>query len=196
MPLAANDGLPDTFLEAMGGVAYWTDPDGVIRGGGVRNWTRSANENRAPSLQFGGVVGRNLFDFIDGEMVRAAYRQIATTVMHQDRSYTSFTFHCHGPLARRNMLMSVGAIRSGDECIGVLYHSMLVEETRPTDQPGFPSDVRTDARPLIKVCSFCQNLRKGQNWMTVQAYFEAGGPAEVHMDHDVCPECLDKFAVL
>jgi hypothetical protein len=177
----------DSVLDALDGVAYWTDPEGVIRGGGVRNWTAFAVENGAPGLQLGALIGQNLFDHIHGERVRETYRRLARRVLERERPHVNFSYRCDGPLVERQMRMTIGVLMTGGAPVGVLYHSQVMHErTRPWAKPLV---VRDAGRSTATVCAFCHKVKRGDQWSRPRTYYAEGGRSEVALQHDICPSC-------
>lgn len=184
----------DSVFDALDGVAYWTDRDGVIQGGGVRNWTAFAVENGSANLKLGDLVGQNLFDHIHGPRMRDAYRRLSRLVVEQQRPHVVFGYRCDGPLIARQMRMTLGAITDGRGAVGVLYHSQVLEEReRPFGKPF----ARRDAvRPQAVVCGFCLQVKRGESWVRPRVYYADGGPSEVSVQHDVCPSCEQTLSAL
>ena len=58
-------------LDQDAGLVFSTERDGTICDIGAMNWNAFAGENGAPELKAEAVLGRNLFDFIQGKQVRA-----------------------------------------------------------------------------------------------------------------------------
>lgn len=183
----------EAFFDALDGVVYWTDQEGVIRGGGVRNWTAFARENGAPALQLGSVVGRPLLDFISGEKVRAAYARLYEDVFHQGRTVVSFGYRCDGPLVIRQMRMTVGPVFEDGRVAGLMHQSQLMVSRRK-DREAFLPPVDESARP-VAVCSFCAKVRQGGRWLTPHRYLEGGGVSGVRLEHTICEACEERVGL-
>jgi hypothetical protein len=184
----------DSLFDALDGVAYWTDPEGTIQGGGVRNWTTFATENGASSLKLGDLVGRNLFDQVHGERVQQAYRRLARLVLDRKRPHVGFSYRCDGPLVERQMRMTIGAITDGREPVGVLYHSQVMHERqRPWSKPFVARD---GLKTTATVCGFCHKVKRGSLWTRPRLYYAEGGHSDVRLQHDICPTCEESLGAL
>src|SRR4051812_43903275 len=96
------------ILNALEGVCYIADLDGLILGIGGRNWTRFAEDaGCGETLKVERVVGRSLFDYIGGRDVLASYRTFIADVRAQPDESISFLFRCDAPDVRREMRMNI-----------------------------------------------------------------------------------------
>lgn len=182
-------------LEALDGVVYWTDLEGVVLGGSP-SWNAFAVANAAPGLRLETVVGRPLQEFVCGDEVRRIYREIHQAVVGQGRKRLAFTYRCDAPDLKREMRMTVGPWRRDGKMRGVLYHSQIIYERErpPIALLGLEEALerfRPDGAPTVRICGFCHavKLPERTRWIAVEDYYRLGGPAEVRLNHAVCPAC-------
>lgn len=185
-----------SLLDALDGVAYWTDLDGVIGEVAARGWREAAAGFGAPGLTAASVVGRNLFDMFDGPRVRAVYLDLHRAVASGARPRVTFTCHCDAAETVRQMRMTIGAIVDAGAVRGVLYHSQIVDQRqRPPLSLLARSDalrqIRDDTAPIVTLCGFCQQVQVpgGDVWVEPEDYYRLGGRSEVRLSHGVCPAC-------
>jgi hypothetical protein len=184
------------LLDALDGVAYVTDCDGVIVDVGPQNWTDAAVGFGWNGPSPTALVGLSLFDAITAGDVRTVYRRLHDFVATGGRPRVTFTCRCDQANVVRRMRMSVGAVHSQDGVQGVLYHSQIIaQHERPPLGILMPADavlaLREDTRPIISICSFCQTVRAaGTNeWVQPEEYYRRGGQSDVRISHGVCPHC-------
>lgn len=190
----------DEALEALDGVVYWTDVNGVIQGGSP-SWNEFALANAAPGLRLETVVGRPMEDFICGEDVRRIYRELRRAVVEERRKRLTFEYRCDAPGVRREMRMSMGPLRRDGAVYGVLYQSQITyERARPPINllrlEKALDQQRLDGAPTVRVCAFCHavELPAGMRWVAVEDYYRLGGPEEARLNHAVCPACERRMA--
>lgn len=187
------------ILDALEGVTYLTDLDGVVRVIGRSSWNVFASANDTPELRPEVVVGAPLFDMIAGEEVREAYRAMHRAVVSGARPRACFNFRCDSPDAERWMRMSIGLIR-GDRGAGVLYQSQLLRSELRPSIALFSRELLTEglmdeaSRPILSMCSYCQQVAQGagpeRRWIEATAYYSEGGSSEVRVSHAICPACM------
>jgi hypothetical protein len=184
------------LLDALDGVAYVTDRDGVIVDVGPKNWTEAAAGYgwNGPSPE--AMLGRSVFDAVTAGDVRSIYRQLHDFVVSGGRPRVTFTCRCDQADIVRRMRLSIGAVRSQDGVQGVLYHSQIIaQHERPPLGFLMPADavhsLREDARPIISMCSFCHTVRVADTneWVQPEEYYRRGGRSDVRLSHGVCPQC-------
>lgn len=195
---------PDTadVLDALAGVSYWTDLEGYLRGGGVRNWNAFAAENGAAEFRLESLIGQNLFDFIQGDAVKEVYRTLHESVVLKRRPKVTFTYQCDSSDLARTMRMSLGPLHEDGAVTGVLYHSqVLTERHRPPlallDYADAARQLMDDTAPIVGICSFCHLVSidaTRQEWVPPETYYREGGQSEVRLSHGICPNCTDRIA--
>ena len=185
-----------TFLDALDGIAYVADPEGIILATCSGAWVEFSVANQA-HLPTESVVGRSLFEIIRGEEVRAAHRALHQKVLRDGRQL-SFEYRCDAPDRERRMKMSLGPLRNrAGAMAGVLYQSTLLSETTRIPLPFLSSeellaaweDERT--RPVVGVCAWCADVRLQGRWIPPDEYYRRGGRAGVRRSHGIGPGCRE-----
>ncbi|MFY0690432.1 MAG: PAS domain-containing protein [Paracoccaceae bacterium] len=193
---------PDpSHLEALEGITFLTDRDGVITAIGARNWDAFCNTNGAPDLTANTVIGRSLFDYISGKPVRALFRQALDKLAKAPDASWIMPFRCDAPGRQRNMRQSVTPIFRDGRCTGFFFQSieLTARERPPIELFDFKEMARKAAnspdQPLIKMCSWCQKVRfqpvTGSDWVEAEDYYAAGGPSNVRITHGICEPCAE-----
>jgi hypothetical protein len=167
---------------------YWTSLTGTI--------CRAESENA--DLVVGGdgvfaapyisnsIVGRNLFQFIEGADVSYLYRALTTRVLNTGHAI-NFAYRCDSQATRREMSMSLS--RDADM---VRYESTLIRETQRTREIPWPS---SGADTFVAICSFCLNYRfpvTSSVWKELEGLMtENDLPDQFRFTHSICPECYE-----
>lgn len=193
-----------SHLDAMDGLTFETDRDGVIQGIGMHNWNAFAQQNGAPELDADAVIGRNLFDFIAGAQVQNQFRRIMDRIS-QDPNWTwILPFRCDSPGRQRNIRQSLKPIFTGAECTGFVFQA--VEQNAQQRPPIGLYDFKRLRKlaqhdrhlPVVNMCSWCQRVQyaplSGTNWLSAEDYYAAGGRSDVRINHVICEDCLDAAA--
>jgi len=210
-PLVAPDAAPDTsaedhwpvssWLNALDGVSYLVDVDGVILAVSESAWNGFAAANGAPALTAAAMIGRNILDDTCGEAVRGYYRARHLAVLNGPTPWVAFEYRCDAPDIRRSMRMSISRLIAPGQPVRLLYQSQLLSAAaRPWMSVFEPERIvelirGESALPIQPMCSVCQKLSwvaTGQQtaWIEADVYYRQGGEAEVRISHGVCPECL------
>ncbi len=193
----------DPLLNAIEGVAYTTDPQGILTACGQPGWDRAlaqAGTDKGPEAR--AMIGRSLFDAIAGEDVRDSYRRHMALLAEPGRRPRVFQYRCDGPDLTRVLRMAISAVRGpGDALTGYLFQSVVVSVTDrvPVGLFAFPRPADADRDlPFLGMCSYCQRVRfpagsvEGQGtWMEAIDYYRHGGDNAVAISHGVCPTCFD-----
>ena len=189
------------LLDAVEGVAYAVDREGVILACSRRQWDAFLVRNNGPdALRAGTIVGRNLFDFIAGGDVAGRYRSWLRSLAADDRGPLTFVFRCDAPGERREMRMAVTRLERCERLEGFLFQStVLAAEARPPlnvyDAEGLIEAGQRDAsRPVVLMCSFCLRLRWPvtaalERWVEAEEYYRLGGASRVRISHGICADC-------
>lgn len=207
-------GVDLSLLDAIDGVAYVVDVDGVIRTIGATNWQAFARENDVPALEaVDALIGKSLFDFIAGETVRDTYRFFLRELLDGMMDRLTLENRCDAPGLLRLMHMSITPMRNDGEISGFLFQNVLVESfTRPpmaifAFANQSPDSSATDDRPVVGMCSFCQRIASlpgsdprgapdANGWEDAEAYYRKGGTSDVRISHAVCDECASRHLQL
>lgn len=197
------------LFDALEGVVYLTDPDGIILAVGEQGWTRFAADNGAAGLTARSVVGTSIFTALVGEAVVDAYRRLHASVADGRRAEVVFEYRCDSPIAERLMRMSItpihGETGGSNGVIAILYQSqMLSEVARPalrlferTNRAGRKTPA--EAEQAVALCSFCQRLlwppREGgrtARWLPAADFVRAGGNVDATVVESICQDCGDQ----
>lgn len=192
----------DNLLNALSGLVYVTSRGGELLAFGRRNWDAFACENGGQDIVSGNILGRNLFDFIEGDDVRAVYQSSHATLIEDDLARISFEYRCDAPGLERRMLMSISTvICDGGETV-ILYQSQILEERVRVPLSILSAEnykVPHRFENQTSICSFCAKIgwpvggeSTSQEWITADSYYAKGGSSQVGLSHGICPECFDK----
>jgi len=192
----------DDILNALSGLAYVTSRSGEILALGRRNWDAFASENGGQEIVSSNLLGRNVFDFIRGNDVRAVYQSSHATLLEDDRAKVSFEYRCDAPDVERRMLMSISSVACGDDKAAILYQSQILEERVRVPMKLSPPENYKHAYGVenqTSICSFCAKVAwpvgaetASQDWISGEAYYAKGGSSRVGLRHGICPGCFDK----
>lgn len=152
------------------------------------NWDRFAEENGAPELAGGSVLGHSLWDYIEGSETRALYNSILQRVRETGSAFV-LAFRCDSPEKRRFMRLRMSSSEEGQL---LLVAELLREEPRPRVRLLDSACPRQGA-PVV-ICSFCKRVESGRgDWCEVEE-----AEKELELDeaatlpplfHAVCPDC-------
>src|SRR4051794_39586402 len=112
--MAAGDSVLEELLDAVDGVAYVVDAEHRIVAVGRRRWERFAVENGAPELRADSVIGRSLFEFMNGTELRQAYRDLADRIASTGEPAV-IAARCDSPGVTRELRLSIAPLRLGDK---------------------------------------------------------------------------------
>ena len=197
----ADISLDDRLLDALEGVAYVVDCDGAIVALGEHNWRSfAASGNAADILAPGAVIGRNIYEFITGDDVRAYYRERLRRLSFEQGTGMATRIRCDAPSVKRELRLSVMPIWIESSVRGFLFQSIVMNETvrPPIDLFDFQARARTtmdDMRPIVRMCSICQRLESPSAngvWVEAAEYYQRGGEADVRLSHGICQTCSDR----
>ncbi len=189
-----------SHLDAMDSLAFETDRNGIIRSITENNWNVFSKENGAPELSAESVIGHNLFDFIEGTQVRNYLKQIIERIA-QDPNWTwVLPFRCDAPDRKRTICQSLRPIFSENVCTGFIFQSVEQHsQHRPPiglyDFKKLKRLAKDNSRlPIVMMCSWCQRVQYppvgGDDWISAEDYYAAGGRSEVRISHGICEECF------
>lgn len=195
----------DHLLNGLDGVAYVVDRDAVVVALGRRNWNAFALANDGADLVDGkGVLGRSLFDFIEGDDVAFVYRRWINGLFVAEWPRGRVISRCDAPGVRRELMILISPIYGGSGVERILFQSVTVSEhVRPRLELFDFAASRTrgavgQALPILSMCSYCQEVRypvgstdQTGAWISAEDYYHRGGGSEVRISHGICPPCLD-----
>lgn len=151
-------------------------------------WLAFAQENGAPELTEQRVVGRSLWEYVDGDATRAVYEKLHRQVRQQGEPVV-VPFRCDSPSLRREMQLT---IRSEHEGL-LLYESAIVMSA-----PCSPVNVLDLSLPrslsFLTMCSCCKRvLIEPDGWLEISdasvRLKVLDTPRPPQLAYDVCPAC-------
>jgi hypothetical protein len=198
-----NSIRPQELLDALGGVAYWVDLDSRIQAVTKLSWQEFARNNGGEAIADpASVIGRSLFDFMDGEETKRSYRTLQDAARTLTGRGIDLRYRCDSPSVQREMQMYLTVVRHEGEPVGYLYHSYVVWQER-RDTAGIQCAcgiADSSTKPYLMICSYCKRVRypAGQadgSWVQAETYYRMGGSDEIVPSHGVCPECHEAIVV-
>ncbi len=150
-------------------------------------WLAFAQTNDAPCISRDSVIGRPLFDFIDGQESREIYRELLSIVRHTGKR-PSIPFRCDSPDKRRYMELHMTR-QPGDhvEFEGKLIH----EERRPRAE--LLDTNRPTSEYELTICSWCKRFGVDDGWLEVEEAMREldlfGWAVMPRLRNDVCDRC-------
>ncbi len=187
------------FLDALNGLAYVASRSGELLAFGGRNWNTFACQNIGQEALSDNLLGRNLFDFIQGEKVRDVYQSSHATLLADDRARVTFEYRCDAPDKRLHMFMAISPIVCDDGTTAILYQSQLLCERVRVPLPILFSNKTCTTDQVISVCSFCAMIAwpggdssANEEWVSAENYYTRGGSSLVRVSHGICPACFSK----
>jgi hypothetical protein len=152
-------------------------------------WLAFARENGAPQLQAASVLGRLLWDFVEGEAIRAVYEDIHERLRSSKRKSAAFSFRCDSPRLKRHMRMSITPADHGQ----LIYSSHIVW-TEPQREVALYSAEQRRNKSILSVCSCCKKgMLERDEWLEVEQISISAGLLESgklpQLRHTICPDC-------
>lgn len=190
-----------SHLDALDGLVFETDRNGTIQAIGTNSWDSFAAENGAPELTSDAVIGRNLFDFVEGKQVRDQIRKILERISQDPNWAWMLPFRCDAPQRQRNVIQSLRPIFADHVCTGFVFHSFyqfswqrppmgLYDFKRHRELAKQDRDL-----PRVMMCSWCQRVQfapvAGTKWISAENYYAGGGRSDVRLSHGICEDCLE-----
>jgi len=151
-------------------------------------WLSFARLNDAPKLTREGVIGRSLWDFVNGTELRRLYGILVEKVRADDLRIL-LPFRCDSPEERREMRLCLSPMRAGS----VRFDGFLVSRRpRPWLAMLHPTIPRSDLR--VEICGICRRLRTHDGgWaemedivVTMNLFVSPRPPALIE---SICPGC-------
>jgi len=195
---------PQSILNAMDGLAYLADTEGVIRVIGQPSWDRFVDEAGAPGARGEAIVGRSIFEMIEGREIAEVTRTLHEAVGRGRRNEIVFNYRCDAPALKRQMRMAITAVRIGGDIAGVLYQSHLLWEAQRPPVGLFDPARHATRRPAepetrtVRLCSYCHEIAWppgppaddiAAEWIPPEEYYRRGGGEDVLVSHAACPRC-------
>jgi hypothetical protein len=198
LPEGGFEGLEaQSLLDAMADIAYVVDVSGRFLAVGGPAWREVAQANGAEALyDSGALVGSSLFDAIADDETRQVFRGIHSGLLVSGEHQVAYHWRCDAPCTYRSMRMTVSLVRRGEEAVGFLYHSQMLE-TRARPTVGLLSHAARSAMALpLMMCSFCRKVRYPAGgtlalWVEPERYYRLGGTDAVRLLYEICPACRE-----
>ena len=185
----------DNLLNALSGLVYVTSRSGELLAFGRRNWDTFACENGGQDVVSDNLLGRNLFDFIQGDDVKAVYQSSHATLIEDDLAQISFEYRCDAPDLERRMLMSISTVICDGGETAILYQSQILDER--VRVPLLIMSAENCKGPYsfenrTSICSFCAKIAwpvgggsASQEWIAAESYYARGGSSQVRLSHGI-----------
>ncbi len=151
-------------------------------------WDEFARANGAPALTRGNVLGRSLFDYIDG--IEAAELSALLLERARKSSVAPIPFRGDSPTHRRFLSLALRADPKGR----VHCESTIEREEERAFQPLLDAAAARKGG-IVVICSWCKKVRlpAAGPWVEVE---EAAGPLDLfgvspQISHGLCEPCLE-----
>lgn len=156
-------------------------------------WEGFASANGAPELTRSRVLGRPIWEFIEGPDTTEVHRLLFSEVRARGGLDIALPFRCDGPQVRRDMRMMIG--RSGAK--GIEIRSQLIRELRRPYSALLDVSVRRSDE-LLRVCSWCNKVNLApRKWVEVEHAIRNLRLLEDSpipgITHGMCEVCLGNF---
>ena len=188
----------EALLEAISGVAYVVDCEGVIQGFSRGPFLPEMRRSGMAIENCKYARGTSIFSIIQGEAVRRSYRSLHEAAWSGRSDAFGFTYRCDAPDVERHMFMSISRIAEGASTVALLYQSVTLSELyraplplfafETLPGPGIPAD------RIVTLCSYCQMVAwpaGGQSeWIDAVEFYRRGGSSDVVVSHGICDACI------
>ncbi|MGE3787472.1 MAG: hypothetical protein AB7H03_12590 [Nitrospirales bacterium] len=151
-------------------------------------WLQFACQNDGAHLNRAYVIGKSLWDFIEGEDLRHLYFQIFRTVRTKHHAMV-FRFRCDSPACRRYFLLTIAPLLEGSL---MLSTNSIREELRPP-VPVLDADVER-GEPFLRICSWCiKACLPTEEWVELEEATNRldllGDRPVPRLTYGICQEC-------
>jgi hypothetical protein len=151
-------------------------------------WLQFACQNDGAHLNRAYVIGKSLWDFIDGKDIRHLYSLILKKVRTTQQA-KEFKFRCDSPACRRYFFLTVSPLHGGE----LMFSTHLIREDPRNPVPILDPEVKRGEQ-FVKICSWC--LKAGlptQEWVELDEAMTRldllGGGEVPQLTHGICSEC-------
>jgi hypothetical protein len=184
----SNVSLPEGSIPVSAPITYVVDRFCRISSYAREPWDKFANENGCAALTMPErVMGASLLDFIEGDDVRDAYRDLVEAVFEGQVPRAHIYFRCDSPQTLRHGWLTLAPVNL-DGSLSVSFRSAVVAAAPNPAPLGFRHPLDQTA-PITTICSLCKKLKLSDRWLTTEAYFARGGSPDVRLSHGLCPVC-------
>jgi hypothetical protein len=151
-------------------------------------WLAFAAENGAPELTEQSVLGRSLWDFIEGNEPRRLFAEIHARVRRTSKTLV-LPFRCDSPTLQRHLRLKIVPAEQGE-----LHYESILLRVEPQRMLTLldPQQPRTDA--MLTMCSGCKRaLLEPVGWLEVEdisvrlRLFESRRVPQLR--YTICPDC-------
>lgn len=154
-------------------------------------WDVFAVENKAPSLTREAVIGRPIWEFIEGSETRHIYRLMFSRARASLISM-KVPFRCDSPETKRFMEMEITPLPDGS----IDFACATVRTEARTPVAFIDPDVDRSNEYRI-ICSWCKRIRMpGGEWAELEDAVRRldlfGGKLPPRMSHGICPDDQEK----
>lgn len=159
--------------------------------GASDSWDVFAVENKAPQLTRKDVLGRQLWDFIDGSETRHVFRLMLSRA-RASLSVMKVPFRCDSPEAKRFMEMEIRPLPDGS--IDFVCTTLKTEARTPVAFIDPDVDRSNEWRTI---CSWCKRVKMpGGEWAELEEAVRRldlfGSKKPPRMSHGICPDDLER----
>ena len=150
-------------------------------------WRCFAVENQGDRIM--SVIGRSLWEFIQGDEVRHLYREILSDLRRRGGTST-FPFRCDAPKLARELSMQIRSLADGS----IEFQSTLIRSWPQTPRPvstAMSTSVSSSA-PLLQMCSWCKQVKVGDQWKDADVAIAELGlfvTTPPQITHGICKKC-------
>lgn len=135
------------------------------------------------------VLGKSLWDFVDGLEVQHLYKSVIKTVRKKKRE-AKVLFRCDSPDTRRFLRLTLVPL---EKC-GVEFRSQILR-TEPRESVDLLRNDVERAKAFIKMCSMCKKVEtRDERWEEAEAAINSLRLFEMEclpqISHGICPGCF------
>lgn len=150
-------------------------------------WVEFARENGAPELVRESVVGRAIWEFMEGRETRHISRLLLDKVRSTGKSL-SLPYRCDSPALRRFMEMEIVPVGGG----AVEFRSRLLD-VEPRDPVLLLDPHAGRGEEFLTVCSWCRRARVSSVWVELDEAVKMldlfSSAALPQLTHGICQDC-------
>lgn len=151
-------------------------------------WLQFACQNDGAHLNRANVIGKPIWEFIEGEAVCELYGQVFKAVRVKQQA-VGFKFRCDSPVCRRYFLLTVAPLQ--EEVLMLSTHPVREESRKPVTV--LDPDVER-GESFLKICSWClKACLSAKQWVELEKAITRfdllGGRPVPHLTHGICPDC-------
>ena len=151
-------------------------------------WLQFACQNAGGHLNRASVIGKSLWEFIEGEELHQIYRLIFKAVRMKQQAAV-FRFRCDSPVCRRYFQLMVSPLQEDE----LMFSTHPIREVLRDPVLFLDPDVQR-GEPFLTICSWCMKVRlPNQGWVELEEtvnYLDPLGSGVVpSLTHGICLEC-------